>query len=273
MQIIEQFTQGKMGDEALNEDRIVIDEHFIAVIDGVTSRRGQMLQGMTIGRFAGETIAGEIARLPRQIEARQAIDHLTERLKSISEMVAASENKSFGESLRRPACALVMYSRARREIWRVADPTFMINGLVNTKSFPQEENWAQLRRAYICSRLAKGDSEDSLRNGDPTWELLAPMMSEFKVFTNYDGPFGYGVLNGTHVPDAHVEIFSAEHANEIVLASDGYPHVASTLAETENVLKYVVTEDPLMYRLYPQVKGVKPGFVSFDDRTYVRFLP
>lgn len=273
MQVIEQFTQGKTGDESLNEDKIVVDEHFIGVIDGVTSRRGQMLQGMTIGRFASETIASEIIRLPRQIEARQAIDHLTERLKSISETVAASENKSFGDTLRRPACALVMYSRYRREIWRVADPTFMINGLANTKSFLQEENWAQLRRAYICSRLAKGDSEDSLRDNDPTWELLSPMMGEFKVFTNYDGPFGYGVINGTRVPDAHVEIFNASHATEIVLASDGYPYVASTLEETEKTLQYVVTQDPLMYRLYPQVKGVKPGYVSFDDRTYIRFIP
>lgn len=273
MQVIEQFTQGKTGDDTLNEDKIVVAEHFVAVIDGVSSRRGQMLQGMTIGRFAAETIGAEISRLPRQIEARQAIDHLTERLKTISETAAAVENKSFGDALRRPACALVMYSRQRREIWRVADPTFMINGLSNTKAFPQEENWAQLRRAYICSRLAKGDPEDSLRDNDPTWELLSPMMAEFKVFTNYDGPFGYGVLNGTNVPDAHLEIFSADHAREIVLASDGYPYVASTLEETEKVLQYIVTEDPLMYRLYPQVKGVKPGYVSFDDRSYLRFIP
>lgn len=273
MQVIEQFTQGKTGDETLNEDKIVVAEHFIAVIDGVTSRRGQMLQGMAIGRFAAETVGAEIARLPRQIEARQAIDHLTERLKTISETVCAAENKNFVEMLRRPACALVMYSRHRREIWRVADPTFVINGLVNTKAFLQEENWAQLRRAYICSRLAKGDAEETLRNGDPTWELLSPMMAEFKIFTNYDGPFGYGVLNGTRVPDAHVEVFSADHAQEVVLASDGYPYVASTLEETEKVLQYVVTDDPLMYRHYPQVKGVKPGYVSFDDRSYIRFIP
>ena len=273
MQVIEQFTQGKTGEEALNEDRIVVDEHFIAVIDGVSSRRGQILQGMTIGRFAAETVGTEILRLPRQIEARLAIDHLTERLKTISETAAAAENKAFGEALRRPACALVMYSRARREIWRVADPTFMINGIPNTKAFPQEDNWAQLRRAYICSRLAKGETEAALRDGDPTWDLLAPMMSEFKVFTNYDGPFGYGVVNGTRVPDVHIEIADAAHAREIVLASDGYPYVASTLEETEKVLQYVVTDDPLMYRHYPQVKGVKPGYVSFDDRTYIRFIP
>lgn len=274
MQVIEQFTQGKTGDETLNEDKFVVTEHFIAVLDGVTSRRGQMLQGMTNGRFATHTIATEIARLPRQIDARAAVDHLTERLKSISEAVAASENKVFSDTgMRRPAAALIMYSQARQEIWRVADPTFVIDGTVNEKSFPQETNWAELRRAYIHSRLATGSTEESLRDNDPTWELLSPMMGEFKVFTNYAGPFGYGVINGTPVPDVHVEVFSAFGAREIVLASDGYPYVARTLQETERVLQYIVTEDPLMYKLYPQVKGVKPGYESFDDRTYVRFLP
>jgi hypothetical protein len=273
MQVIEQFSQGKTGDDSLNEDKVVVTEYFIAVLDGVTSRRGQMLQGMTNGRFAAHTIAAEIARMPRNINARGAVDHLTERLRTHSEQVAASENKAFGDSLRRPAAAMVMYSRLRREIWRVADPAFMIDGTVNEKTFPQEQNWCDLRRAYIHARLAKGETEDFLRDNDQTWELLSPMMAEFKNFTNYAGPFGYGVLNGAHVPDMHVEVYNADHAREIVLASDGYPRVFSTFEETERFLQYVVTEDPLMYRLYPQVKSVKKGYVSFDDRSYVRFLP
>ena len=65
MQVIEEFTQSKTGDDSLNEDKIVVTDYFIAVLDGVTSRRGQMLQGMTNGRFAVHTIAAEIARLPR----------------------------------------------------------------------------------------------------------------------------------------------------------------------------------------------------------------
>lgn len=273
MQVIEEFTQSKTGDDSLNEDKIVVTDYFIAVLDGVTSRRGQMLQGMTNGRFAVHTIAAEIARLPRNIDGHGAIAHLNERLRAISETAAAAENKTFGELLRRPAAAMVMYSRFRREIWRVADPAFMIDGTVNEKILPQEQNWCELRRAYIHARMAKGETEDYLRDNDNSWELLAPMMGVFNIFTNYDGEYGYGVLNGTPIPARHIDIYNADHAKEIVLASDGYPRVFSTFEETERFLQYVVTEDPLMYRLYPQVKSVRQGYVSFDDRSYIRFIP
>lgn len=273
MQVIEQFTQGKTGDDSLNEDKIVVTEHFIAVLDGVTSRRGQMLQGMTNGRFAAHVLAAEIARLPRQIEGRAAIAHLSERLLAAAETAAAAENKTFGELLRRPAAAVAIYSRMRREIWRVADPAFMIDGTVNEKEMALEENWCALRRAYIEARLAKGETEEFLRDNDNSWELLSPMMGEFKIFTNFAGPYGYGVINGTTVPDMHIDVYNADNAKEIVLASDGYPRVFATFEETERFLQYIVTEDPLMYRLFPQVKSVRKGYVSFDDRSYIRFMP
>ncbi len=58
---------------------------------------------------------------------------------------------------------------------------------------------------------------------------------------------------------------------EIVLASDGYPKLKSTLKESEEELAKIIEIDPLCYKTYFSTKGLKKGNFSFDDRTYIRF--
>ncbi|MDE1151552.1 MAG: hypothetical protein PW788_03360 [Micavibrio sp.] len=273
MQIIEQFTQGKAGTNDLNEDRIAIGPNFIAVLDGATSRAGHTLRGLSNGMFAAKVVGDALEHLPKDIDARAAIDSLTATLLAETRAAAKEEGRELTEVWSFPAAALLVYSVARREIWRVADSTFVIDGRANCKTFPQERTWCELRRAYLCAELARGKNEEQLRDHDPTWDVLTPLIANFKVFANYDGPYGYGVINGSTIPDVHVEVYPAAHATEIIFASDGYPEVESTHAATEKYLLQLVKDDPLMYNLQPQVKGVKRGHVSFDDRTYLRFKP
>lgn len=273
MKIIEQFTEGKAGPGDLNDDFISVSENFIAVIDGATSRAGHTLKGLPNGQFASRTIAAGLQSLDRNISARDAIDRLSHILLTEAESAASAEKKVFREVWDFPAAALLVYSAARREIWRVADSSFVVDGRGHFTTFPQEKTWCELRRAYLCAEIARGKTETDLRDHDPTWELLTPLISECKVFANYEGPYGYGVINGTRVPDCHVEVYPAAHANEIIFASDGYPEVESSLADTERYLNSVLRDDPLMYKIHPQVKGVKKGHVSFDDRSYIRFRP
>lgn len=275
MHIIEQFSQGKTGDDGLNEDKIVITNDFIAVFDGATSRKGHTLNDMAVGRFAAHTLAQAITRLPADIAGKAAIKSLTATLKEQSATTAKAEGRALDTVGAWPAAAAVIYSKARKEIWRVADPTFALDGVASYFSFPQEENWARLRQSYIKARLCKGDSIDHLRENDPTWDVLTPIISELKIFANCDNdhasPYAYGVLNGFDVPEKFVEIHDTSKASEIILASDGYPEIFPTLEETEKALQNVILQDPLMYNLHPQVKGVRVHNVSFDDRTYVRF--
>lgn len=274
MQIIEQFTEGKAGPGDLNDDCIAVTDNFIAVIDGSTSRAGHQLRGLPIGQFASRTVADAFKGLDKDITARAAIDKLSETLRAATESAAKSEKMVFREIWDYPSTALLVYSVARREVWRVADSSFVVDGRGYFTVFPQERTWIELRRAYLCAEIARGKTEAGLVENDPTWELLAPVVAECKIFANYpSGPYGYGVINGTKVPDMHIEVYPVPHANEITFASDGYPEVERSLAETEKYLRAIVNEDPLMYKLHPQVKGVKPGHVSFDDRSYIRFKP
>jgi len=274
MQIIEQFSEGKAGNNDLNEDRIVTTPHFIAVLDGATSRAGHTLGGLTNGQFASKILAGVIAALDPAIDARGAIDLMTEILKKETEAAAKAEGRDLKEVWDYPAAAVLIYSVQRKEIWRVADSTFVVDGRGNYRTFPQEKTWTELRRAFLHAEIARGKTEAELREKDTSWELLTPLIGSFKVFANYpQGPYGYGVLNGSRVPEEHLEVFAVPQAIEIIFASDGYTEVEGTLAETEKYLKQMVAEDPLMFRQQPQVKGVKPGHVSFDDRSYIRFRP
>ena len=276
MQVIEQFTQGKTGDDSLNEDNIIVTEDFIAVLDVATSRRGLTLRGMGNGRFAAQVVGAEIAALPPEIEARAAVDHLSEMLMREASAAAEAEGRPFAHTWDYPATALLVYSRARKEIWRVADSTFIVDGEPpHYRFFAQERTWCDLRRAWLQAQLSKGLSVEQLLENDGSWELLSPLIGELKIFANNDGvhsaPYGYGVINGHRVPDRCVEVYRAPDAKEIVFASDGYPEVLATLPLTEKALLDVVAQDPLMYRLQPQVKGVRKGWVSFDDRSYIRF--
>ena len=59
---------------------------------------------------------------------------------------------------------------------------------------------------------------------------------------------------------------------EIVLASDGYPELFATLAQSEAHLQTVNAKDPLCFRENKGTKGIAPQNDSFDDRAYIRFV-
>ena len=59
---------------------------------------------------------------------------------------------------------------------------------------------------------------------------------------------------------------------EIVLASDGYPRLFPTLAESEQWLDDQRRRDPLNIGDFQATKAFHPDFNSFDDRSYIRFL-
>lgn len=276
MQIIEQFLCGKTGNEDINEDRIAISEHFIGLFDGATNRGGSMLAGLPLGRFASETVAQAMTELPADITARAAIDSLSATLHQRTQDEAAKEGRDFAQDWSAPATAVLIYSKARKEIWRVADSTFIVNGGdANMRFFAQERTWCDLRRAWLQAQMVRGATEADLLADDKSWELLTPLIGALKVFANSEHamahPYGFGVINGSHVPDRYVEVFDASDARDIVFASDGYPEVLPTLHDTEEALRKTIAQDPLMYKIHPQVKAVRKGWQSYDDRSYIRF--
>ena len=81
------------------------------------------------------------------------------------------------------------------------------------------------------------------------------------------------MIDGFPVPAREVHVIDAAGAEMVVLASDGYPILRPTLAESETALKKALQDDPLMCRGWPSTKGLGPGRLSCDDRSYIRFTP
>ena len=84
---------------------------------------------------------------------------------------------------------------------------------------------------------------------------------------------GYSVIDGFHIPRQHVRILPIDfNPWEIVLASDGYPFLCSTLEESESRLRQQRETDPLnIGPMFQATKAFNPDFNSFDDRAYIRF--
>ena len=87
----------------------------------------------------------------------------------------------------------------------------------------------------------------------------------------------YAVVDGFKIPRQKVKVFTFDFESwTIVLASDGYPVLRPTLAQSEAALAEQRTQDPLNIGANPSApfvatKAFSEGFTSFDDRSYIRF--
>lgn len=265
MKIIEQFTCGKHGDPDRNEDRIVVTDAFIAVLDGVTAKSCPPINGKSGGRFAAEAGEAALRALDASVDAKTAVAALSAALKR--------QTPALPDGVDAPSFGMIVYAAARKQVWRVADPGLMIDGVAHMNDVPLDRVTSAARSAVIAAALAKGATPEDIAKDDPGRAFIAPMLNDQRLFANVDGPYGYGVINGGVVPDCFIEVFDVSSAREIVMGTDGYPKLFPSLRESEDYLAAVLRDDPLLYKMHLSTKGLAAGQVSFDDRAYIRFTP
>ena len=126
-------------------------------------------------------------------------------------------------------------------------------------------------RSYILElAILQGASLAELQENDIGREAIRYNLETQFYFENRQMPFGYPVLNGlTYDPDMAV-VYPVLSGETVILASDGYPRLKPTLAESEEQLRILLDTDPLCFRENPGTKGLVPGMTSFDDRAYWR---
>ena len=115
----------------------------------------------------------------------------------------------------------------------------------------------------------EGVSEESLAERDQSREMILPFLLKQSQFIDSDSEFSYSIVDHIHTPK-HVLVLPIPEGSELILATDGYPVLKNTLADSEAALKTVLLEDPLCYHLHTSTKGIMKGHLSFDDRTYLR---
>ncbi|QBJ97005.1 hypothetical protein ERC79_14375 [Rhodococcus sp. ABRD24] len=244
------------------EDAVVVTEHFAAVVDGMSSPlrdRGQAPSGR---RYA-ETVAREIARLEPTVSARVAVDSISRALRHIRSDHAGPSG-----------AVAAVYSRAHREIWRIGDVHLRIGDRVVLGEKRVDEAMTLFRAAVVAAHVAAGESLDVLRDQDPGLAASRPLLELQHNLANRDAVFGYGVLDGSAVPDCHLEVFPVADATTVVFASDGYPGPAATFECAERELFAAIERDPACIgELAAMGKPLKQGADTPDDRTYLRFDP
>jgi hypothetical protein len=270
--IIEQSITPKTGDADLCEDGIVVTDGFAAVVDGATDKSGLRYGGgsdkVTGGRHAMLVVAKTIAALDPIIEPLAAVAELVHALaETLPDGLAAGD---------RPAAVTTVYSAARREIWQIGDVGFWYRGLPETQPHKDVDALsAMMRSAVLTAELLDGASPEQLARAadDVGRAAILPLLTRQGVFANNlaAGRFAYAAIDGRPIPEQLITIVSVPVGiTEIVLASDGYPVLAPTLADAESALKRLVAEDPLCIGPLVGTKGIRPGSTGFDDRSYLR---
>ncbi len=263
--VLEQFCEGKGQPEAC-EDRLVITPHFVAVIDGATSS-APLASGKAGGIVAAEAIARVVQTFPADSTAETFV-------KLATQAVFEDTGHWPDESQNRPCAAVVVYSAARQEVWRVCDCHIRLDDKVLDGEISAGRIPYTYRSAIIRARLALGQTTVEIEQARPTnQQPFWPFVEVQNVFLNHPtDPMGFGAINGLPVPEKFIEIHSTKGVGEIVLCSDGFFAPAPTLAEGLAELARLKREDPL---LCLQVNGSRPFPMNgrfFDDTTYVRLL-
>ena len=125
-----------------------------------------------------------------------------------------------------------------------------------------------MRAVKVRELLAQGQSPDKILADDQARAAIIPQMLREMQQQNKT----YAVIDGFPIPETRVPVIALDFRPwEIVFASDGYPFLCPTLAESEVRLDEQRCNDPLNIGRFKATKGFTPGNNSFDDRTYIRF--
>lgn len=280
--IIERNVTGKKGPGEC-EDGIALTDDFIAVIDGSTSKSPFRIDpDMTNGQLAMLTITslitgpsqtasaqgqrtvslpsclttGAIPRLDPSATVGDFCQAATACLKSVYDRLGITSRLASAPEMR-PCASCAVLSLRRKEIWMIGDCQAMVDGTTYDNPKPYEEGIARQRAQLINQGTPPADARKAI-------EPL--IVTEMRGGQNRT----YAVIDGfpTFMPGVKV-IPVTDHA-EVVLATDGYPFLRPTLAESELLLERQLADDPQNVRSFIATKGLKDGQTSFDDRSYIR---
>lgn len=267
IEIIEAFCEGKFQD-ARNEDRIFTSDKYLAVIDG--SSAAQPIRGRAGGVIAAEVIVSVLDTLPADATIHSFVRSATEALSAIAASSAAAS----------PYAAAVVYSSNRREVWRIGDCPFALDGLWNIPDHnPHETTFFNFRRMVACGHagMATVHGGALIDVGLPK-ELVVEWLAMTKSWVNaHDNPYAFAALDERLPPARFLEVFTvADSVRDVTLASDGAvvsPAGQRGPSSAQEMLAQIANlklEDPLCLRRFSYWRGFLPGSTYLDDTTILR---
>ena len=271
--IEEEFLLSKTQFQKDCEDRILINENYFAVIDGATSKTEVLWDGYTSGQLAGQFLIESLNSIPPEATAREAVDLTTSKIFDFygdQYLIEIIKHKPFLKL----AVSFIAISKSREEIWLVGDCHGMIDRRYIENKKDIDELLSEVRSLYLESELLMGKTISDLEEKDTGREFIMPLLRRQQLFqNNLNNSYGYSTIDGFPVEDNGIHIIPIpKNAKFVVLASDGYPKLYSTLKATEEYLNHLLKKDPLLFKDYKSTKGKGKDDISFDDRAYLKIL-
>ncbi len=263
MIIKEQFIMGKSPDQSLCEDVLFVSDSFIAVLDGVTAKSTRKFNNMSGGKAATDIATGILKCAPANISKTELFRLINDGIKSLYG----------GDATGEAAVCMIVFSKFHKELWVVGDCQCIINGEHHTHEKLIDKELSEARSRVIKEALENGATLDDIAENDVGRQAIMPELSVQHNYANRtDHPYGYTVLNGTKFSEEGIVTYTLNDSDTVILATDGYPMLYDTLAQSEAYLSYILQTDPLCFNEHKSSKGLQKGNLSFDDRTYIKFI-
>lgn len=265
--IIEQSSIGKKSQQAC-EDGLVATPHFVAAIDGSTSKSHTNFHPtMTNGQFCMTLVRQYIQSMPADIDCPHFCQNIAAFIHFAYTRLGAHLDWLEKHPTERMAASAAIFSKARHEVWLIGDCQCLVDGKWHDNPKPYEQLIAEMRSAYIRLQLKQGRKSEDFQVHDDGRDFILPVLVDSCQYQNKT----FAVIDGFPMPIEQVRVIDVGGASEIVLATDGYPTLLPTLEQSEQALAQQLSADPLCIEHFKATKGLMKGNCSFDDRSYIRF--
>jgi len=267
--VIQQFLAGKENEYEC-EDKIIILDDYICILDGATSKSELRFDSKKSGLIIGEIIENEFRNIPPDFNLEDLIQTLTDSIRRFYVHRNLYDHMK-NNPVDRLSASMVIYSNYYNEVWIIGDCQCMIGKTNYTNNKLIDTILANTRAFFLETEILKGKTINELRKNDTGRDFILPLLKEQARFQNtkLNSKYSYSVIDGFEINLKDVKRIKV-NGKSIVLASDGYPKLFDTLEDSENYLNFIIKNDPLCFRLFKSTKGVSINANSFDDRAYIK---
>ncbi|WP_036858933.1 hypothetical protein [Prevotella phocaeensis] len=265
MKIIEQQLIGKHSQETC-EDGIIETDNFIAVIDGSTSKTSNCINDNTTnGRYCMQLLSTCIKNLEPTIGIKSFCEYVTSYIHQVYICHNIDLHMLSEHPEERLTASLAIFSKFHNQVWMIGDCQCIVDGKFYENPKPTESLIAEKRATYIAKKLAINpqQSPESLMI-DGRNHILPDLLDSMQAQN-----LKYAVIDGFPIYRNGIKIIPV--ISHVILATDGYPFLKQTLADSENALRKQLEHDPMNISSFKATKGLMSGNVSFDDRAYISF--
>ena len=277
---------GRGPEDAIFKTGTADEARAYVITDGYSTHQRTPIDGLTPGQF----VVREAGKAFQNLRVPVCRKDISLWFNAVSEYVGGVLKREgrFDERdglYRRPGLVCVAFLPHLQVVARVGDCQVFFNGAGHNPGLAVDAVKADLRWMRMLELLGECDPSqpsarrDALVREDPTQVLMRSLNADWQqAFRNKTGPYGYGVVDGTAIPEEHIEVFDVgREVRQVTLTSDGIPRmfVLNSLEETQRAFLAELQRDPLCINLLRGVRGAVVGtngeYFPYDDFSYVSF--